>query len=327
MSMLRTSFMRSGLLASARRYSTATAPSKDSNIGFYLIGAGAAGLGAYAYLNSLTPTVQTVKLKETSPLDPANFVDFELKRVEHYNHNTAKFVFKLNDDEASLLPLASCVIVKSSDPEGLKDAKGKPVIRPYTPISRSDTPGELTFLIKKYENGLASGYIHGLKPGDKLAIKGPIQKFPYKDNEFEEVGMIAGGTGIAPMYQILIHALTKPENKTKFKLIFANVSEKDILLKGELDALKKQYPQTFDVVYTVDAAGPGWNGSVGYITPELIKQNIAPPSLGNKVKVFVCGPPGQMKAISGPKLKPMDQGTLTGALKDLGFDESQVFKF
>lgn len=62
------------------------------------------------------------------------------------------------------------------------------------------------------------------------------------------------------MYQILIHALTKPENKTKFKLIFANVSEKDILLKEELDTLKKRYPQTFDVVYIVNAASPGWNG-------------------------------------------------------------------
>ena len=54
------------------------------------------------------------------------------------------------------------------------------MIRAYTPISRSDTPGELAFLIKKYDNGLASQYIHSLKPGDKLAIKGPILKFPYK---------------------------------------------------------------------------------------------------------------------------------------------------
>jgi len=38
----------------------------------------------------------------------------------------------------------------------------------------------------------------------------------------------------------------------------------------------------------------------------------------------VAGPPGQMKAISGPKLKPMVQGPLTGVLKDLGFDEDQV---
>ncbi|KAF9645440.1 cytochrome-b5 reductase [Thelephora ganbajun] len=329
MSILRTSFARSGLLASARRYSSAPTQAKGSNLGFYLIGAGAAGLGAYAYLNSLnpTPTAQTVKLKETSPLDPTKFVDFELKRVDPYSHNTAVFTFKLNDDEASLLPLTSFVVVKSSDPEGLKDAKGNPVIRPYTPISRSDTPGELALLVKKYENGLASKYIHGLKPGDKLAIKGPIPKFPYKDNEFEEVGMIAGGTGITPMYQILIHALTKPDNKTKFKLIFANTSEKDILLKEELDALKKKYPQTFDVVYIVGSAGPGWNGPVGYITPELIKQNIAPPSLGNKVKVLVCGPPGQVKAISGQKLNPTDQGPLAGTLRDLGFDETQVFKF
>lgn len=70
------------------------------------------------------------------------------------------------------------------------------------------------------------------------------------------------------MYQILIHALTKPENKTKFKLIFANVSEKDILLKEELDTLKKRYPETFDVVYTVDVAGTGWNG--GCMTRFLI---------------------------------------------------------
>ena len=78
------------LLSSARRYSTAPTNAKTSNVGFYLIGAGAAGLGAYAYLNSVTPSVQAVKLKETSPLDPGNFVDFELKKVEHYNHDTAK---------------------------------------------------------------------------------------------------------------------------------------------------------------------------------------------------------------------------------------------
>jgi cytochrome-b5 reductase len=55
-----------------------------------LIGAGVAGFGAYAYFGGLAPAVKAVKLKETSPLDPANFVDFELKRIEPYSHNTAK---------------------------------------------------------------------------------------------------------------------------------------------------------------------------------------------------------------------------------------------
>lgn len=110
------------------------------------------------------------------------------------------------------MPVASCVIVKASDPEALKDAKGKPVIRPYTPISPSDHPGELTFLIKKYPTGLGSVHIHSLKPGDSLSIKGPIPKFPYKSkaiqeipdsltknflvNEFEQVALIGGGSGM-----------------------------------------------------------------------------------------------------------------------------------
>ena len=34
-----------------------------------------------------------------------------------------------------------------------------------------------------------------------------------------------------------------------------------------------------------------------------------------------------MRAISGDKLPDKSQGPLTGLLKDLGYDESQVFKF
>ena len=32
------------------------------------------------------------RVQEKSPLDPDNFVDFKLKRVEPYNHNTAMYV-------------------------------------------------------------------------------------------------------------------------------------------------------------------------------------------------------------------------------------------
>ena len=50
----------------------------------------------------------------------------------------------------------------------------------YTPISPSDAEGELTFLIKRYEEGKMSQYIHSLQPGEKLAIKGPIPKIQYE---------------------------------------------------------------------------------------------------------------------------------------------------
>ena len=54
-------------------------------------------------------------------------------------------------------------MVQAADPEALKDKKGNPVIRPYTPISAADNTGELAFLIKKYETGVMSKHIHTLK--------------------------------------------------------------------------------------------------------------------------------------------------------------------
>ena len=166
---------------------------------------GVAGLATYIYIDRSEPKVAPKKVQEKSPLDPNNFVEFKLKKVEPYNHNSAKYaaipqysiamtfneltrsspiryIFELPNGEASLLPIASCVVVKSaSDAEKpLLGKNDKPIIRPYTPISPSDAEGELTFLIKRYEEGKMSQYIHNLKPGEKLAIKGPIIKIPYE---------------------------------------------------------------------------------------------------------------------------------------------------
>ena len=47
------------------------------------------------------------------------------------------------------------------------------------------------------------------------------------------------------------------------------------------------------------------------------------PKDGN-VKIFVCGPPGMYKAISGMKKSPADQGELSGILQKLGYSKDQV---
>ncbi|KAI0686825.1 ferredoxin reductase-like C-terminal NADP-linked domain-containing protein [Cytidiella melzeri] len=329
MSFIRASLSARTFVAHTRRYATAPPPpAKSSNLPLYLSGAGVAGLAAYIYIDRYGPEVTPKKVQEKSPLDPDNFVDFKLKKIEPYNHNTAKYIFELPNGEASLLPVASCVVVKSASdsPEPLLGKNEKPIIRPYTPVSPSDAEGELTFLIKRYEGGKMSQYIHNLKPGEKLAIKGPIPKIAIEANKWEEVGLIAGGSGITPMYQILHHALNDPSNKTRFTLIFANVTPADILLKEEFDSLKAKYPEKFEVVYVLDKPEGDWKGAVGYVNKRLIEQHIPPASLGEKVKVMVCGPPGQVNAIAGKK-DGMKQGQVGGVLKELGYTEDQVFKF
>lgn len=131
-------------------------------------------------------------------------------------------------------------------------------------------------------------HIHSLKPGDSLAIKGPIPKFPYKANEFEELGMIAGGTGITPMWQVIQAIANDKSDKTKVTLVYTNKSEADILLREKFDDLQKNDPR-FKIVYGLDQLPKGFNGFTGYITPEIISEHMPSPGKADKVKLFVCG--------------------------------------
>jgi len=63
-----------------------------------------------------------------------------------------------------------------------------------------------------------------------------------------------------PLYQVLDHALADKSNKTKFKLLFSNTTENDILLREDLDALKKKHSDNLDIVYLLDKPGPNWTG-------------------------------------------------------------------
>lgn len=186
--------------------------------------------------------------------------------------------------------------------------------------------GYLDLLVKKYPNGPMSTHIHDLQPDQHLSFKGPIPKYPLSPNQHSHVALIAGGTGIAPMYQLVQHIFSNPDDKTKVTLVYGNLTEEDILLKKELEALENTYPQRFRAFYLLDTPPENWQQGKGHVTKELLKTVLPEPKTEN-VKVFVCGPPGFYRAVSGEKPKPSEQGELTGILKELGYGKDQVFKF
>jgi len=90
--------------------------------------------------------------------------------------------------------------------------------------------------------------------------------------------MIAGGTGITPMLQIIKAIIrNRPRNggndTTKVDLIFANVNPDDILLKDQLDQLEKE-DDGFNVYYVLNNPPASWNGGVGFVTPDMIKVSL-----------------------------------------------------
>ena len=79
-------------------------------------------------------------------------------------------------------------------------------------------------------------------------------------------------------------------------------------------------------VTKVPAGSAPWSGAVGHVTKEMLASFLPPPQAAGGAKVVVCGPPGFMKAVSGEKKSPSDQGELSGMLKELRYEQSAVIK-
>lgn len=124
--------------------------------------------------------------------------------------------------------------------------------------------------------------------------------------------MVAGGTGITPMYQVASAILKDPADTTSISLLFGNLTADDILLRAELDGLARAHPGRFRVHYVLNTPPVGWSGSEGFVTAELIRQHLAPP--GADVMVLSCGP------------KPMVDA-MKAHFDALGHDEAAQFCF
>ncbi|KAK7403775.1 NADH-cytochrome b5 reductase [Neonectria punicea] len=311
-----------------RRYATEAGAGGGSNALLYVAGAaGLAGAGYWYFSGSPAAVAEVKKAVVAEPKKAflggeQGWLSLKLSEVEVVNHNTKRLRFELPEsDQVSGLPVTSAILTKFKA-EGAE----KPTLRPYTPTSDEDEQGFLDLVIKKYPDGPMSSHIHSLTPGQTLDIKGPLPKYPWSANKHDHVALVAGGTGITPMYQLVRGIFKNPEDKTKVTLIFGNVTEEDILLKKKFDELENTYPQRFRAFYVLDKPPANWTGNSGFITKDLLKTVLPEPKSDN-IKVFVCGPPGLMNAISGNKVSPKDQGELTGALKELGYTSEQVFKF
>ena len=87
-----------------------------------------------------------------------------------------------------------------------------------------------------------------------------------------------------------------------------------------------QHLVSLQIYYTVDeASSDKWAYGKGHVTKEMVQQQLPPPR--DDSLILVCGPPPMMKAISGDKVSPKDQGELSGVLKEAGYTKEQVYKF
>jgi len=260
-------------------------------------------------------------------ISPTTWTPLKVWSVIQQSPNTKLVRFVFDDPHAAAgMDVASYLLTRAFIGKEKADGTRGAVVRPYTPSHT--TIGYLELIVKGYPDGKMSKHINSLKPGDTLDFKGPILGTPITQNEFDSIGLIAGGSGITPMLQVAQRVLANPDDQTNVSLIFANVSEDDILLKEKIDELQAEYPEQLRVLYVLDNPPEwGWRGGRGYISKAMLREFMPEPLLGGLTKVLICGPPGMVKHLAGELPGKKGQGELGGLLKELGYDASQVFKF
>lgn len=235
------------------------------------------------------------KVARTNPhlvkgfLDAKEYKSLPLIRKYALSPSVYKFIFRLpNPQDALGLPIGQHVAIKAH-------IDGTSVSRSYTPTSNNLDKGLLELVIRCYPDGLLTGkYLANLEIGDEVQFRGPKGAMKYFKGLCNKIGMIAGGTGITPMYQLIRAICEDPTDLTEVSLIYANRTEDDILLRRELEAFAAAYPQNFKIWYMLDTPPDNWSFGRGFVTAEIMKERL--PAAAPDCKVMLCGPPGMVNA-------------------------------
>lgn len=272
----------------------------------------------------LPPITEIAPIKEVVPavrnvaLVAREKIPCKLVKKESLSHDVRLFRFALpSEDQVLGLPVGKHIFLCAKVDEKL-------CMRAYTPTSTIEAVGYFDLVIKVYfkgvhpkfpNGGLMSQYLDSLSLGSTMDVKGPLGHIEYigtgnfmvhgKPKFAKKLTMLAGGTGITPIYQVIQAVLKDPEDDTEMYVVYANSTEDDILLRDELDAWAKQHSERLKVWYVVqESIKEGWQYSVGFITESILREHV--PEGSDDTLALACGPPPMIQFAVQPNLEKMN---------------------
>ena len=171
------------------------------------------------------------------------------------------------------------------------NTKGETLYRTFSISSIPNIDNFLTLTIKKIKGGKVTNYLaENLKVGDTLEVTAPSGQF-YLNAEpanQKHYVMIAGGSGITPIYS-MVGTILKFEPKSKITLLYANRTSNSIIFKEKLEKWAKEFSTQIEVKHFLSEEENPQNAIKGFITKisleELVNQYGK-----NKLDFYLCGP-------------------------------------
>ena len=206
---------------------------------------------------------------------------------ERCKETTAILTFELPDTSKPLgLSTCACILAKF-------DRDGAAVVRPYTPISTNAMIGRFELLVKIYAQGAMSQHLGRSQNRRQCRVQTytlfnvKIQ-YPFAKN----VGMLIGGTGIAPMIQALHAVLGTADDTIGCLMPTASKVKEDILAEETLEAWAAGSEGRFTCkhVLSEEPDGSSWTGARGLDHPRAHRR--AHPGAHRRRSDLRAWPPG-----------------------------------
>jgi len=257
-------------------------------------------------------------------LQKHRWVPVKLINRKNVSEDTRTYTFGLPDGKP-ILGLGTCQHVQLGF--HLKDqmlirsyTPTRPVLPPTKGTSKDhDADGDGTFdvTVKTYfpnndqPGGAMSNILDCMTIGEEIEIRGPTGEIVYhgngkfnisgKEQTFSRVSLVLGGSGFTPGYSLIARILLSEGDGTEVRVIDANKSEQDILLRDDLDKFVDEGKGQLKVTHVLSHPSKEWKGIKGHVNADIIRENLFEPEEGSAV--FLCGPPAMIQKAALPALK------------------------
>ena len=185
---------------------------------------------------------------------------------------------------------------------------------PFSIASCSDDQSsQMKFLIK--DVGDFTHQVTELKVGDKIYVDGPYGNFGHEifSNKSNEIVLIAGGVGIAPILSLLkqITQSNDPQLLNKnIVLIYGNRIREQIVNVDQMVDVSSL--KSFELVHVITEPDTSWHGLTGVLDKVSLEKILTSSNIKiNTAQYFVCGPAVMIDSVEN-------------ALADLGVGLGQI---
>ncbi len=164
-------------------------------------------------------------------------------------------------------------------------------------FSHADSPTEpLTELTTRLTGSPFKNALDSLPLGAEATFRGPAGRFVFR-HQAPKIVFLTGGIGITPVRSILRYLVdTHGAGRSQAQelvLLYGCMTERGIIYRDELDDFARLLPG-LRVIYVLTEPPEDWGGRSGFITAELIAEELHEPVAWI---YYVVGPPPMIAAM------------------------------